>query len=445
MNKKDAIQARLIEITEETQSVLAAQTKEGRDLTPEERKQLQGLTNEYEVLEADLELMNKADDQLNRLAEPQGRRTPPQDPQNQHSGEGMPAAKRGGGGFQTLGHFALAVATASRRGVQDGDQRLKLLYNVSPNSEGSGVDGGFAVPPDFRQDIVQKVMGVDSLVGRTDQLTSSSNTIVMPKDEIAPWQGTNPRAYWEDEAAQIPQSKIALGTDSIRLNKLTSLVPVTEELMEDAPALDAFLRRKIAQAIDYKIQDAIINGNGVGKPLGILNSPALVTVSQEGSQPADTLYAENIMNMWSRMYAPCRSRAVWLYNQDCEPQLMQMSLKIKNMAGAENVGGFPIYVPPGGLSASPYGTLLGRPMVPCESCATVGDIGDIIFADLTQYRTITKAGGMRTDISIHLWFDYDIVAFRVIIRIGGMPWWGAPITAAKSSNSLSCFVVTETR
>ncbi|WP_349745381.1 phage major capsid protein, partial [Roseateles cavernae] len=106
-----------------------------------------------------------------------------------------------------------------------------------------------------------------------------------------------------------------------------------------------------------------MNGSGVGQMLGILNSPALITVAAEGSQTADTIHADNIIKMWTRMPASARRRAVWLCNQDAEGQLMQLGSVVKTAAGTA-VGGMPSYLPPGGLSASPYGTLLGRPVVP---------------------------------------------------------------------------------
>jgi HK97 family phage major capsid protein len=88
---------------------------------------------------------------------------------------------------------------------------------------------------------------------------------------------------------------------------------------------------------------------------------------------------------------------------------------------------------------------MGRPLIPTEACSTVGDVGDIIFADLGAYLTITKSGGVRSESSIHLWFDQDLVAFRFTMRIDGRPWLSAPIARANGGNTLSSVVVLETR
>jgi HK97 family phage major capsid protein len=167
-------------------------------------------------------------------------------------------------------------------------------------------------------------------------------------------------------------------------------------------------------------------------------------VAKESGQDADTIVANNIINMWSRMYAPCRRNAVWLINQDIEPQLFKMSFNILNASGAI-VGGVPVYLPANGLSGSPYATLMGRPVIPTQACETVGDKGDIILVDLTQYMTLYKAGGIKTDVSMHLWFDYDVAAFRFIFRVTGQPWWAAAISPRDGSNSLSWAVTLDER
>jgi hypothetical protein len=47
--------------------------------------------------------------------------------------------------------------------------------------------------------------------------------------------------------------------------------------------------------------------------------------------------------------------------------------------------------------------------------------------------------------SMHLWFDQDLMAFKFVLRIGGIPWWGSTIAPRDGSNTLSCFVALEAR
>jgi HK97 family phage major capsid protein len=212
---------------------------------------------------------------------------------------------------------------------------------------------------------------------------------------------------------------------------------MSEESIEDAPSMTAFLNKKVPEKMAFAINYAIVQGNGAGKPLGIMNSPALVSVAKETGQLADTLETANLLKMYSRMYGPSRSRAVWLINQDIEPQLFQLTMGTNSM---------PVYLPPNGLAQAPFATIMGRPVIPTQACETIGDQGDIIFADLSQYMTVTKTnGGVRQEVSMHLWFDQDMLAFKFVFRVGGQPWWSAAVSPRDGSNTLSPFVTLDAR
>ena len=105
----------------------------------------------------------------------------------------------------------------------------------------------------------------------------------------------------------------------------------------------------------------------------------------------------------------------------------------------------PSYFPPGGLADAPYGRLKGRPVIPTQAAQTLGDEGDITLVDLKSYMTLVKTGGMRSDVSMHLYFDYDIMAFRFILRIDGQPYLSAPIDPLHGTTTLSPFVTLAAR
>ena len=167
-------------------------------------------------------------------------------------------------------------------------------------------------------------------------------------------------------------------------------------------------------------------------------SPALVTVAKEAGQPAATLQPENIIKMWSRCYNRSRLNSVWFINQDIEPQLFTLAIQV-------GTGGGTVYMPPGGLSSQPYGTLFGRPVIPIEQCATLGTTGDIVLADMSQYLLIDK-GGVQSASSIHVRFVNDESVFRFVYRVDGQPIWHSPLTPYKgSSNTVSPFITLATR
>lgn len=438
------LQARLAELDSQAKNIIAFAESEKRSLNGDEVKELDKIYAAFEEVDAEIKVRERAANMSARAAGGGGRQTTPDLTPTQvaaaAAGDDAPAATQqspalarrvaasarstdtGKWGFRSPGEFIVAVFRASARGASP-DPRLIANAPTTYGQEGVGADGGFAVPPDFRATIIKKVAGEESLLSMTDQQTTSSNTITFPIDETAPWETSSGlRVYWESEGGQKTQSKPRLAESTVKANKLIALVPMTDELLDDAPAMTSWLNTKVPEHIDYAVNAAIIRGSGVGQPLGILNSAGLLTVAAESGQAADTLRFENIVNLYTRMPASSKRRAVWLMNEDNEAQLMKMQFPGTGTA-------VPVYLPPGGLSAQPYGTLMGRPVIPMEAASALGDPGDIIFADMSKYMTLVK-GGLKQDISIHLWFDYDITAFRFVLRIGGKPWFNSVITRA---------------
>lgn len=447
----DKLRADLFDLNEQSRNIQARADAESRDLTEDEQTEIDRIFAEFRRTEGEIDRRSRMVEIGNKVKETFGPRAEPQIPESQAAAAGVRQSQRtpsvqvisnedrGKWGFRSFGDFALSVRAAGARNSAI-DPRLVANAPTTYSSEGVGEDGGFAVPPDFRQTIMQKVLGVESLLARTDQMTTGSNSVTFPADETTPWDSSGGiQAYWGAEGAAITQSKVALTEKQIRLNKLTCLVPVTEELMQDAGTLSGYLNRKVPEKFDYKIASAILNGSGSGQPVGIINAACTVSAAKDtGSSPvqaADTVTYRNVVDMWNRMYAPCRNRAVWLINPDVEAQLDLMRFSANR--SDEPV---PVYLPAGGASATPYATLRGRPVIPHEACSALGNVGDIVLADLSQYLTVVKTAGIRQDVSIHLFFDYDTAAFRFIFRVAGMPWWGSAITPPNSSNTRSCFV-----
>jgi HK97 family phage major capsid protein len=339
--------------------------------------------------------------------------------------------------FASSGEFYQAVMRAGSPGGYV-DPRLTTRA-ASGLSESVPSDGGFLVESDMANEIMKNVWDTGMILPRVSRTTLSGNATGMKfngLDETSRVDGSRAggiRAYWTAEAGEKTGSKPKFRQIELSLNKLVGLAYATDELLDDANALSQVINEGFRDEFDFKITDSIINGSGAGQPLGILNAGCLVSVAKEGGQTADTVVSENIIKMWSRLMASSRPNAVWICNQDVEPQLHQLSLAVGT------AGGELVYMPPGGLSGSPYGSLYGRPVVPIEQCQTVGDLGDIMLCDFTKYKAIDK-GGIQSDVSIHVRFVYDESVFRFVYRFDGQPMLNSAITPYKGSNTLSHFV-----
>jgi HK97 family phage major capsid protein len=225
---------------------------------------------------------------------------------------------------------------------------------------------------------------------------------------------------------------------TIEPQKLAVLVYATDEQLSDTgPILEQLITRTAGEEIAFLTGDGIVDGTGAGQPLGILQSGCLVPVEKETGQAATTVVKANIDKMWSRCHARSRERSVWLVNQDVEPQLEALSADV-------GTGGVPVYLPAGGIADAPNARLKGRPVVVSEFCPTLGTVGDIILADLSQYLTVTR-GDVQAASSIHVQFTTDETAFRFTYRVDGQPWWSSAVTPFNGTNTQSPFVALATR
>jgi HK97 family phage major capsid protein len=88
---------------------------------------------------------------------------------------------------------------------------------------------------------------------------------------------------------------------------------------------------------------------------------------------------------------------------------------------------------------------MGRPVIPTQHAATLGQAGDISLCAMNKYLCATKSGGVESSSSIHLWFDQDATAFKFRMRVDGQPEMNSAISPRAGSNTLSAFVVTAVR
>jgi len=330
-----------------------------------------------------------------------------------------------------FGSFGEQMMSVMRAGISGGfvDPRLYNTRAVSGLGESVPSDGGFLVQQDFVTGLMEDVFETGKLAAKCDKIQVSGNASSIKINGVDETSRASSRSggvigYWLEEAGQKTASKPKFRKIELNLNKMIGLCYATDELLDDAMALEGVVRKAFVDEFGFMLDDAIINGTGAGQPLGVLNAGCLVSVAKETGQDAGTIVAENIMKMRSRLFASSRGSAVWLINQNAEPQLHQMSLAV-------GTGGVPVYMPAGGLSGQPYDTLYGIPIMPIEQCATVGTVGDIILADFSKGYMLAEKGGMKSDVSIHVRFDYDESVFRFVYRVDGQPKRATALTPYK--------------
>ncbi len=321
----------------------------------------------------------------------------------------------------------------------------RLHQNMAPTGGAAGVpsDGGFLIRTDFSSEIYKRTYANGILASRCNRVPISADAdgLEVPYvDETSRatgsrWGGI--RVYRAQEADSVTASRPKIGKWECRLEDLKGLAYATERLLRDASAMTAIYTEAFSNEFAFVLDEKIFAGSGAGQCMGVLNAPCTVSVAAEGAQTATTLNMKNIVKMWARCYGPSRQNAVWFYNQDVEPQFPLLTSAATSSSQV-------VFLPPGGLSGSQYSTLFGRPMIPLENCRTLGTVGDIVLADMSQYTLIEK-DGMDAQQSMHVRFIYDEMTFKFRMRVNGAPKWKTALTPAQGSNTLSPFITLAAR
>jgi HK97 family phage major capsid protein len=341
--------------------------------------------------------------------------------------------------FKDFGEQLTAVYKAAVPGGKV-DDRLNIKAAASGANESVPSDGGFLVQQDFIQQLLEDTYTTGKLVNRTQKIPISPNSNgvkINGVDEKSRANGSRYggiQVYTEAEADLHTGSKPKFRQIELNLHKVTGLFYATDELLQDASALSAWIMNLFPLEFGFKIDDLLIRGTGAGECQGILNSGALITIDAEKGQAAKTIVTDNILKMVAR----CNARnPVWYINRNTIPQLFQLGIT----KGATFI---PIYIPAGGISGKPYATLWGFPVEEIEQCDTLGTKGDILLADFGEYDFIDK-GGIDSAVSIHVRFLYDEQVFRFIYRCDGQTVRSTPLTPFKGEDTLSSFVALATR
>jgi HK97 family phage major capsid protein len=334
-----------------------------------------------------------------------------------------------GNAFKSIGEFLFAVKEAALL-PSEIDKRL-LPLKATGLQESQPSQGGFLVQPTFAAGLFDRMNPTGSLLSlfAIDGIGPNSNSMVYnAEDETSRADGYRHGGvlgYWGAEAGSLTSSKPTFREVNLRLNKVHALVYATDELLEDADALSAYINRVAPEELRFKVEDAIINGDGVGKPLGILKSNALATPLR--TDAAKILLAD-VLNMWSRRWVGARDY-VWLIDPSCGPQLWAMTVGSYTAA----------FMPPTGVSGEMYGTLLGRPVIETEYQVPMTTTGDILLIAPSQYQLIDK-GGIKAASSIHVSFLTDETAYRFTYRIDGQSMWNSALTPKSAGSTVSPFV-----
>lgn len=348
-----------------------------------------------------------------------------------------------------MGHYFLDVKDAAMdRGNLP--RRLATYGQAIQSAAGDGMntfigpDGAYLIPTAFGKLIDNIALEEAVIRPRAKQIPMDRQSITFPAiDDTTHANDTvfgGVQAYWPAEEAQLTSSKPSTAVVELQLHALKALAFVSGEFRDwSAMAVDAWLPDLLGQAIAWKEDSAFIGGvGGSGIPVGVLNTPATLTISAETGQKAASLVYENIVNMDSRLWhMGAGASVIWIANRTLKKALPFLTINVGTAGDA-------VFQPANAAAGRPLSTLYGFPIVFTEHAEVLGTVGDITLCNLKDYMVGTAVGKTRTDRSIHLKFDFDQIAYRVVTYTGGVSRWRTPFQPRKGE-TLSPFVKLATR
>ena len=315
----------------------------------------------------------------------------------------------------------------------------EMLAAVGADEQGTHADpyGGYLIPEGFSPGPLQVEAEADPTAGRTRAVPMTSPTVKftarVDKNHTSSVSG-GLRVYRRAETDTVSSSRQEYEQVALQVNTLFGLNYTTEELLSDSPiSFAALLQAGFNDEFRARLLKEKLFGTGVGEYEGVMNCPALVSVSKETGQAAASINKQNIDKMRARCWR--YSKAVWLYNHDALPMLRSLVMNIGT--GGSMINYFQ-------TDANGNSTLDGRPAFPTEFCKTVGTTGDLILADFGEYLEGTYQAAQSAE-SIHVRFVNHERAFKFWQRNDGRGWWRSALTPNQGSNTLSPFVALATR
>lgn len=296
------------------------------------------------------------------------------------------------GSYRNSADYKEGFDAYARKGGAVLDARFLNALQVGTNSE-----GGYIVPQEFETTLLEALQDIN-------EIRRYCNVIQTGSDRNIPVESSMGAAAWTAEEAAFTESDPAFGRVTLSAYKAATIIKVSEELLQDAFFdVSGYLARNFGKRFGLLEEAAFVNGDGSGKPTGIVQGSSL-GVTAAG---AAAITADELLDLYHALSRPYRAGAVWMM-KDSTAKLIR---KLKD--------GNNQYLWQPGLQAGQPDTLLGRPVVVSDAmpAATTGN-KSVIFGDLSYY-TVADRAGVAVQRLNELYAANGQVGFRAFKRTDG--------------------------
>jgi len=180
-----------------------------------------------------------------------------------------------------------------------GKPPINNVLSTSPDT-----DGGYLVPVEFERQIV---MGLEE----ANVIRRIGKVITTSAERKIPIAATQSIAKWTAENAAITESSPTFTQKTIDAFKLTNLIKVSVELLQDSMFdLESYIAAEFARAFGVAEEEAFCIGTGTGQPSGIFTATGGDVGVTAGS--ATAINTDNLIDLVYALKSPYRRNAAFL-------------------------------------------------------------------------------------------------------------------------------------
>ena len=276
---------------------------------------------------------------------------------------------------------------------------------------GTDSEGGYLVPDEYESRLIEKLHD-ENIIRQYATVIKSSNG-----DKKIPVVAGYGEATWTDEEAAYTESDDSFGVITLGAHKLTSIIKVSEELLNDSVFdLEQYISKEFVRRMAAAEENAFINGTGTGRPTGILQTAE----TGKTTAAAAAITADEVIDLYHSLRSPYRKNAVFIANDSTVKAIRQL----------KDSNGMYLWQP--GLKEGQPDTLIGNRII---SSAYMPEIGagkkPILFGDISYYWIADRQGRTFQRLN-ELYAATGQVGFRTFQRVDGK------LTLAETVKTLTC-------
>lgn len=396
--------------------------EEERGFTEEEDATFEDLDQQIHALDKQIEREKKVAAREADLNQPANEPYRPGANANRTIPGPAPVDKKDDGGFKNLGEFVNAVRYGDPKG------RLEAMRNEQ--SMGDGPSGGFAVPEQFREEILRLnaeaavVRPKASVIPAGDPPDSKITMPAFHQGAKGVYGGVE--VQWIGEGDTKPETGFKLKEVTLEPHEVAGHVVVTDKLLRNWTSASPFIRNLLSQAMTAAEDLAFLNGDGKGKPNGVSGGTGALTVNRQAANEINYLDA---VNMLAKLLPGSVGSAVWVATHSALPQITTM----------QDPNGNYIFIQGDATKGIPS-TLAGIPIRFTGKTSPLGQMGDLQLLDLSYY-LIKDGSGPFIAASEHVHFKQNKTVIKCFWNVDGKPWVDEPLTLEDGVTKVSPYVV----